>query len=808
MGRERFRLFDGVWFDADGNGAFSDDERVINADAVGGCCAIGDAGDEWNSRRDQPVLVVERAGSLEAVIRAQGWHRDAEGRGRLGYIVRVHAYAGSPNLKIEHTFENMTPPNTPATAMRGLMLALPIQGITDFATGTDAKRLPVSRQLRVLQTIKDGAMGCAVTRDGATEWSTRELDGSFQFGTAKAVVEMRIADFAANYPLAVNVDPAGAAVEFWPKWDVKLLALSHGVGKTHRMWLGFACKDATPELPAGPARVFADPAYALQTEAFVWGVPPQNSPYPGFEAALGRSFELQGAAEEVVMARGKFDFGDRLRSAGFWLNSETAFARPWFIQYMRTGDRRLFNTAERAVWHTMDVDMDHVTGGQYVHNIHHALGKRTHSSHNYSEILTLHYMLSGDALTLDFARRNAVICRTWVARRGAKGRGHGWPAWHIAEMCDVTCEKINVDAALAIAKRFRESIKVVDGKRTSLSGTGGMLYGGTNLNALLRIHRATGDADARSAFIDELDHTIELVRSKGDWSFGKRNMMMVEPMVYGWRLTGDRKYIGLGMEALLKGANASGGSDLDLAMGAPLIAAAAQLGMSQPVTLNTQSWGFKRRHTMYILEQDDAPFSVQYRRVATRGRESEWWFKLQTPDGRTVKDETFKPMGDTSGGFELPADGKVGAWRLEAHQGYPAMVDFSFVSPKVVLQIDPSMWRFAYSPELYWFTVPEDAASFAISVRQYYGNGPSALVVYAPDGSAVQTRRWQPPKTGDRQWHEARIVTSLETRGKIWSMLVAVGGQFQMRMDGVPPFVARSRDAVFTPPTWRKAPGR
>ena len=93
-------------------------------------------------------------------------------------------------------------------------------------------------------------------------------------------------------------------------------------------------------------------------------------------------------------------------------------------------------------------------------------------------------------------------------------------------------------------------------------------------------------------------------------------------------------------------------------------------------------------------------------------------------------------------------------------------------------------------------------------MRQCHRDGPSALVIYAPDGSAVQTRRWQPPKTRDRQWHEARIATSPGTRSKVWSMLVAVGGQFQMRMDGIPPFVARSRDAVFTPPTWRKAPGR
>ncbi|OGV72626.1 MAG: hypothetical protein A3K19_23325 [Lentisphaerae bacterium RIFOXYB12_FULL_65_16] len=808
LSRGSFRLFDGVWFDADGNGEFSDGERVIDASQTGGCRALGDAGEDWDSRRDQPVLVVERAGPVEAVVRAQGWHRDAERRGRLGYIVRVNAYAGSSSLKIEHTFENLTPPAAPALGLSGVTFMLPVGPVADVVTGADTERLPVGGALRVLQTMRGDEVCGAITRDGITEWRDRELDGRFLFTAAHAAVGLRVADFAANAPLAIAVDPDGVSVELWPTREVKTLALSHGVGKTHRMWLGFAAPGGVPELPVGPVRVFPDPARALPTEAFVWGVPPAGSPYPAFEAALGHSFELQGAADEVIAARGKFNVGDCMSRGGFWLNNETAVPRAWFLQYLRTGDRRLFNTAERAVWHTMDVDMDRVTGGQYVHNIHHALGRTTHSSHNYAEILTLHYLLTGDALSLDCARRNAVLCREWVTKKWNTGRGHGWPAWHIAEMCDVTCEKINVDAALAIVKRFRESVKVENGVRTSLSGEGGLLYGGTNLNALLRIHRATGDADARAVFLDELDYTIEHVQAKGEWAFQGRTLMMVEPMVYGWRLTGDRKYVDQGLAALLAGAAASGGRDLDLAMGAPLVAAAAPLGMAEPSTLIAQPWGFKRQHAMFIQEDTDAPLKVEYKRLATGGRSSEWWLKLQAPDGQLVKDEKFAAMGDTAGSFELPADGKVGVWRLDVHQGYPAMVDFAFNVSKVVLQIDPAMWRFVYTPELYWFSVPPEAESFVIAVKQYFGDGPSALVIYGPDGETVQTQRWEPPEAGERPWLEVRIAVPPAARARVWSMLVAVGGQFQLRMDGIPPFVAGTRDAVFTPPMWNGAPGQ
>ncbi|MBT7300528.1 MAG: hypothetical protein HN849_13495, partial [Victivallales bacterium] len=276
----------------------------------------------------------------------------------------------------------------------------------------------------------------------------------------------------------------------------------------------------------------------------------------------------------------------------------------------------------------------------------------------------------------------------------------------------------------------------------------------------------------------------------------------------GWRLTGDPKYIRLGMEALLKGAANSGGRDRDLAMGAPLLAAAAQLGMSLPPALTAQRWGFKRKHTMYIMEREDGPFRASYQRVAAGGKGSEWWFKLTTPDGRLVKDEAFKATDRAEGSFEFPKDGKTGCWKLELHQGYPGMIDFAFSLPDVVLQVEAGMRRSASSPELYWFRVPKNTSGFTIAVRQYYGSGPSAVVVRSPDGAIAGEQRWTPSLTGERKWHEAKIKIPPAMQAETWSVLVAVGGQFQMRMTGLPPFVAPTPEALFTPPGWKPARGR
>ena len=813
LSRKGFRLFDKAWLDANGDGTYADSECVLEAEGTDGLAVIDDGGTRWESQHDTPTLVVERAGPVEAVIRAQGWHRDAAGQAKMGYIVRVFAYAGSAEVKIEHTFENLTRSGAPETGLRGIALALPFRHIAQSHVQAGGRRLPMGPEFYALQTAIDNDLRgtvvtpddlrATVTRAGKTATEVRKLDGQFSFDTGRAAMALRIEDLGANYPLAVRADDDGVTVELWPTRGVKALLLTHGMAKTHRFWLGFAGKhEALTTLP-GTARTVTDPAHMLASGAITWGVTPEQSTFKDVDAMLKRSFDLQAAVMDVVFPIGKFNVGDlpHHHTAQGWGNSETARSRNWLTQYLRTGDLRALAVAERTIRHTVDVDVDHVHGNQYTHNMHHALGGTSHVCHDYPEIMSTHYLLTGDLLVLDINRRNAASCRGWAVDRWKEwrqGRAHGWPAWHVAEMCDVTCEKANLDGALTIARRFRESIKVTDGKRTSLSGKGGLLYGGTNLNALMRIHRSTGDSDARSSFLEEMDHTIEQARAEGGWQFGNRFSVMADPMVYAWRITGDRTYIERGIEALETAARST---DRYLVNCLPLIAAAAELGIKPSTQPDYLRWGFKRKHTMYILAPGDKPFRGTYqRRGATK--ESEWWFKLHDPDGQPARDRVFKPMKEAKATFEVPAHGKTGAWRLEVHQGYPAMVDFAFPEAKgAVLQVDPGMGRFLCESARYWFRVPDSVKSFRIAMRKYYGNGTCGLAVYAPDGQLVQGCRWTPrAKYDQRTWHELDITVPGSMRGKLWTMVVALyDGQYQLRMEGVPPFVALTPNAYFLP---------
>ncbi len=126
LDRREFRLFDGVWLDADGDGRFADAERLVAAEAEAGLSLVDDAGAVWDAALHRPLVVVERSGPFEAVVRIQGWHASPDGRGHLGYTVRIHAYDGKPYVKVEHTFTNLDQVRT--TQLRSLSVRVPFAG--------------------------------------------------------------------------------------------------------------------------------------------------------------------------------------------------------------------------------------------------------------------------------------------------------------------------------------------------------------------------------------------------------------------------------------------------------------------------------------------------------------------------------------------------------------------------------------------------------------------------------------------------------------------------------------------------------
>ncbi len=107
------------------------------------------------------------------------------------------------------------------------------------------------------------------------------------------------------------------------------------------------------------------------------------------------------------------------------------------------------------------------------------------------------------------------------------------------------------------------------------------------------------------------------------------------------------------------------------------------------------------------------------------------------------------------------------------------------------------MRRLANAYERYFFSVPADTNRFRIGVAQDYGLGECGVAVYDPSDALVQRHTWADVPQGE--WQYLEFAPAREQRGKLWSVTIAVSGQYKLELDGVPPYVAHRPEAHFVP---------
>jgi hypothetical protein len=103
---KKFNGFCDAWYDASGKGNFTDANRVIAGDAKSGCVSASGGKDYFSALDGEGKVSIERRGPMEVVVKAEGSHRNAAGERLFDYVVRFHAYADSPVVRVSHTFVN------------------------------------------------------------------------------------------------------------------------------------------------------------------------------------------------------------------------------------------------------------------------------------------------------------------------------------------------------------------------------------------------------------------------------------------------------------------------------------------------------------------------------------------------------------------------------------------------------------------------------------------------------------------------------------------------------------------------------
>jgi hypothetical protein len=371
---ERFRLLDAVWLDRDHDGRFAADERITGADGAGVVLRTPD-GETFTADLARAELTVEDRGPLRACVRIAGRHASRQGT-MFRYVIRLHAFRGKPFLRMHYTFVNDHQPNLMAK-VDSLDLVFNIRDTTKAKYLLDGKP---SNEGRLFQ-VDDRAYEIDGRRVGqhAAGWGAQ--------GTDTAGLAVGVREFWQNWPKAIAHRPGELRVQICPEfereqYDGKPLteecqlyyylrhgayAFKIGLARTHELWATFfsgppQADKLAPFFAAAETPLLAqcDPDYVCHTRAAGDLVPADPTRLLGYDEWVNSFFNLHLADAARVRESGLLNHGDWYNTAwDSWGNLEYDTARIWFVQYLRTGDRRYFDRAEQAARHFVDVDVVH-----------------------------------------------------------------------------------------------------------------------------------------------------------------------------------------------------------------------------------------------------------------------------------------------------------------------------------------------------------------------------------------------------------------------------------------------------------------
>ena len=234
--REGFNLFDEVWLDTDGDGAYAAGERVVAPNGRGGPVFLGRApGDvQRASARADIKVEVEEVGPLRAVLRISALtNYQGARRHTHGFAARIYAYAGASYVKVDYQLQNSAKNSYLSAPLYFEDVSLNVKpALSDptvrIATGTgNVWEGPVATGRYLFQSShKDAAV--KATADDTVLLSGANPAGVASCGWADVSDAERglfvtIRHMAEMWPNGIEVEPdLGVALRLWPRWGTQL----------------------------------------------------------------------------------------------------------------------------------------------------------------------------------------------------------------------------------------------------------------------------------------------------------------------------------------------------------------------------------------------------------------------------------------------------------------------------------------------------------------------------------------------------------------------------------------------------------
>ncbi|RJP28766.1 MAG: hypothetical protein C4533_02970 [Candidatus Omnitrophota bacterium] len=407
-----FYLYDKLWLDKNNDKKFDDSEIVSSKASL----VLERDGKKYYSHLDKNYrLTVEKSGPLEACIKAEGWFVADNGKKYCKFIVRIHAYELSGEIKLQHTFvytgypENKyhylykgkrLPRNETIDAVY-IELPVKIDGdkAVTFAADDKIMQSAFGGAISFLQLKPDSY---TVTGSGKPIGSGNRLEGWLDLSSDGYGVSIGVKDFWQQFPKGFSVDKEAGKlkIDLWPKeagkLDLKTTQKAYGpdavargsafgLAKTHDLAFNFhngnyevgEVKNKIRSLLSDVV-ITSDPIWVSDTRVLgrIW---PYDTRFKSAESFLSKLFDWGSRQVDKFSWYGMIDFGDTLswyRKEAYdksyddwgwhpegrhgWFNCEGVGTHAGaLIQFLRTGNYKYYIFGKNLSRHIMDIDTCH-----------------------------------------------------------------------------------------------------------------------------------------------------------------------------------------------------------------------------------------------------------------------------------------------------------------------------------------------------------------------------------------------------------------------------------------------------------------
>ena len=562
-------------------------KRYIDGSEV---VVTGTDGREYRSANAKPAsLEIEESGPVHCIVRAEGSHVSEDGARLLRSVFRVHAYAGTGYVRVDHTFENDNSETTFADIASMYM-----------SIKTDGAEAEVNE---IVQTHDDKSVVNGQVGDARLLGYARTGD-----------VEVELEDFWQQYPKSLRTGTDGIEIGLCPsigeedyradeEEEYRLYfylrdgayRFREGMSKTHTIYVGEGVGDGVSPLMAQ-----ASVEWNCASGAFGEITPGTNDRFRDYEKRMEDVFGEYLDDRATGRDYGMLNYGDYFAGNRTWGNTEYDTGYVAFLQWARTGDLKYFDEACRASIHHRDVDTCHVSsdpgriGGVYRHSIGHvgeyysyedraapavtlddeSFKKRSQSggvpwgtftiSHTWIDGFLLHYFLTGD-------RRSFQTAVEVADRYGGEHtrnydftncRNNGWHLILTMEMYRATGDPFYLNAAHIIVERTLDR-QTKDGAWKRMlafghctcespprhMGNAGFMVG-ILLVGLKFYHQATGDPRVAESIIRGAGWLVDVLWKGNGFQYttcpnsGLKSEdmgQMITGLCYAWRISGDER---------------------------------------------------------------------------------------------------------------------------------------------------------------------------------------------------------------------------------------------------------------------------